>query len=384
MRSGIAWQRCHLVCHFLSRASGIPDYGSPYHRRLDDSGQVRQSSGDQGTVAVTSNSRPERSWRALTLPHACQSRVVGGLRQNRPVTTQVSFKLGASHRDWLILRRSDNPFAATGGPLPQIAVPIEARVTDRDIAIEILRLAFDLKIGSTLVGQGEIGPYTYLHTEPTYLQATATCPQTALSHLVNPEPPQGRITLNILLKGLLRYQHSFPQGDGRAQGLGEPDTWHIETIGNQSLVDLDIQVARSDWYEQVVEKLGVGSYLITPLYLPYGMPSWESTLGHMNAALRALVQGNSPGVFGECRAAIDALPGAKTGIFAAMPEGKKRDAIDELTKSVGKYIHSGRHVVPNTGGEQAGEFPADLRDALFAYNMTKLLLSQIASLTLTS
>ena len=65
------------------------------------------------------------------------------------------------------------------------------------------------------------------------------------------------------------------------------------------------------------------------------------------------------GVFGECRAAIDALPGDKTDIFAAMPEGKKRDAIDDLTKSVGKYIHSGRHVVPNTGGELAGEFPVD-------------------------
>jgi len=40
-------------------------------------------------------------------------------------------------------------------------------------------------------------------------------------------------------------------------------------------------------------------------------------------------------------------------------------------------------VVPNAGGELAGEFPVDSRDALFAYNMTKLLLSQIASLTLT-
>ena len=29
-----------------------------------------------------------------------------------------------------------------------------------------------------------------------------------------------------------------------------------------------------------------------------------------------------------------------------MPQGKEREAIDELTKSIGKYIHSGRHVVP--------------------------------------
>jgi len=324
---------------------------------------------------------------------ACRCSAAGGLRQNHPVATQVSFRLGSSQREWLTLRRSgDNPFAATGGPLPQITIPLEARITERGISVEILRLGFNLKIGNTIVGQGEIGPYAYLGTEPNYLPAIATCPQAALSHLFNPEPPQGRITLTISFRGLLRYKHKFPPGGDaldaqsiqpRAYGLGEPDVWHIETIGNQGVTDLDVQVARSDWYEQVVQQLGIGSYLIAPLYPPKGVPSWESALGHMDSALRALVQGNPPGVFGECRAAIDSLPGDKTDIFAAMPEGKKRDAIDDLTKSVGKYIHSGRHVVPDTGGEMAGEFPVDSRDAMFAYNMTKLLLSQIASLTIT-
>jgi hypothetical protein len=80
-------------------------------------------------------------------------------------TTQLSFKLGQSQRDWLVLRGSSvNPFSGTGGPLPQITVPLEARVIKDDIEIDILRLAFDLKIGNTPVGQGEIGPCTYLST----------------------------------------------------------------------------------------------------------------------------------------------------------------------------------------------------------------------------
>jgi hypothetical protein len=33
-------------------------------------------------------------------------------------------------------------------------------------------------------------------------------------------------------------------------------------------MELDVQVARSDWYEQAVEKLAIGSYLITPVYQP--------------------------------------------------------------------------------------------------------------------
>src|ERR1700759_649661 len=108
------------------------------------------------------------------------------MRQNPPMPTEVSFKLGGSQRDWITLRRSDNPFSAVGGPVPQITVPLEARVSDRGVSVEILRLAFDLKIGTTLVGQGEIGPITYLRTDPSYFPATATCPQTALSRLVNP------------------------------------------------------------------------------------------------------------------------------------------------------------------------------------------------------
>jgi hypothetical protein len=89
------------------------------------------------------------------------------------VATQLSFKLGSSQREWLTLRRSDNPFSAIGGPLPQITIPLEARVAERGIYIEILRLAFDLKIHNTLVGKGEIGPYSYLRTDPNYLAATA-------------------------------------------------------------------------------------------------------------------------------------------------------------------------------------------------------------------
>lgn len=299
------------------------------------------------------------------------------------MSTWLSFRLGASQRDWLTLRMSTNPFGATGGPMPRITIPLEARLAEPDIQVEILRFMFDLKLGNVLVGQGEIGPLTSLNTHDRYFPAIATCPRDALPLLFNPSPPQGRLTLELALGGFLRYRHSYQQGDGRAQGLGDPDVWHIESIGDQGTHRLEAQVARSDWYEQVVAQLGIGSYLVTPLYLPYGVPTWRAALGHLDQAGRALTQADPPAVFGHCRAALDALPGAKTNIFDAMPEGKKRDAINELTKQLGVYIHSGRHIEPNAEGQQAGEFPVDQRDALFAYNMTKLLLSQIAGLTMT-
>lgn len=296
--------------------------------------------------------------------------------------SELSFRLGSSPRHWVTLRASTNPCSATAGPVPQIAIPLEARVTDSGIDVHILRLAFDLKMGSTLIGQGEIGPYEHLRTDYLYLPATAYCPQAALAHLLNPEPPQGRITLTLAVKGLLQYRHHYTPDDDRAQGLSEPDVWHIESVTNQGGLNLDVQIPRSDWYENVVARLGVGGYVITPLHLPYGSPAWKATLDHLDAAANGVVNANPPLVFAECRAAIDALPGDKTEIFAAMPDGKKKDAIDALTKAVGQYLHSGRHVVPNSGGQLAGEFPVDQRDAVFAYNATRLLLSHVAGLTL--
>src|ERR1700733_9453768 len=210
----------------------------------------------------------------------------------------------------------------------------------------------------------------------------AYCPQASLSHLLNPTPPQGRVTLTLAFKGLLQYRHQYAPGDGRAQGLSEAGAWHIESVPNQGGTNLDVQIARSEWYEDVVAKLGIGTYLVTHMYLPFGLPAWKATLDHLDAAAAAVVNANPAAVFSECRAAIDALPGDKTNIFAAIPEGKKRDAIDALTKAVGQYLHSGRHVVPNTGGQLGGESPVDQRDAAFVYHTTKLLMSHIAALTL--
>lgn len=135
-----------------------------------------------------------------------------------PMSMELSFKLGASARQWLTLRGNTNPLSATGGPLPRVTIPLEARVTADGIEIRILRLAFDLKLGSTLVGQGEIGPCTYLCADYGYLPVTATCPRDALPYLLNPPPPQGRITLTLGLKGLLFYRHSYQPGVRRRSG----------------------------------------------------------------------------------------------------------------------------------------------------------------------
>lgn len=93
--------------------------------------------------------------------------------------TQLSFSLAGSHRSWLTLRMSTNQFGAVGGPLPRLTIPLEARATERDIEIDILRFPFDFKLGNVVIGQGEIGPITHLGTSERTFTASTTCPQEA-------------------------------------------------------------------------------------------------------------------------------------------------------------------------------------------------------------
>jgi len=293
--------------------------------------------------------------------------------------------LPSGSRPWLSLRRSTNPLSATGGPVPQILLPLEARIMLAGVDGQVLRLAFDASLGTTdrsvLIGRGEFGPLSYLGTDEYPFSAAVTCPHESLALLL--DPPPGNVSLVLRFAGLLRLRHHSQDSSIDWRGIEEPDTWHIIPVGD-NIHQLEMSFARSDWYEQVVEPMKLGGYLIAPLRLPdpSRVPSWSAALSHLSEARRALTSGNPPAVFGRCRAVIDALPGDKTKIFDMMPEGKKRNEIDDLTKAIGKYIHSGRHVVPGASAVQPGEFPVDQRDAVFACNMTALLLSHIAGLVL--
>jgi hypothetical protein len=294
----------------------------------------------------------------------------------------VQIGIPGTSRYTLVIRTGTNPITAAGGPVPRIGLPLEARLTDTDIEIQVLRLSFDLQLNDVVIGHGEIGPLMHLRTDEHYFSAWATCPYEAMPYIVDPSPPQGRVNLKLGFTGLLRYRHNYSPEDSRAHTLGERGTWHLISTGDLGVNDLDMPIARSDWYEQVIAPLKLSDYLIAPIQLPLNVHAWELAIAHLRSAARALTNGDPPAVFGYCRAALDALPGAKTNIFASMDEGAKRDAIDELTKQIGRYIHSGRHVSADAGGEQAGEFPVSQRDAVFVYNITKLLLSQIAGLLL--
>ena len=103
----------------------------------------------------------------------------------------------------------------------------------------------------------------------------------------------------------------------------------------------------------------------------------QSSLRQIKEAERLFAEGNDPAVFLHCKGMVEALPGWPKDIFAAMVDRSKAKVLDELTLAAKQYFDHGRHIAQD--GSQTGDFPVNHREALFAINMAKMLLAEIAA-----
>ncbi len=114
-------------------------------------------------------------------------------------------------------------------------------------------------------------------------------------------------------------------GDGRwTDGAGEG--WRRVAISKTGTTRLNIQIARSDWFTQVIQPLGPDQYIVTEIKVPGGSlrEGFQKAVQHLESAERAYATGDDPATFFYCRAAIDSLPGAKQNIFDNVTDEPKR------------------------------------------------------------
>jgi hypothetical protein len=142
-----------------------------------------------------------------------------------------------------------------------------------------------------------------------------------------------------------------------------------------------IAVSRSDWYSNVLRPTQNQDYVFIEIAVPRGVDNerWTTVNGHLAKADEAFVISDDSAVFHHLRAALDALPGAKTHIFDTL-SGHQSKEWDALTKAIGRYLHFGRHV--DTDDDKcdcaAGTFPVNHQDAACALDLVKVLLSHIS------
>ena len=85
------------------------------------------------------------------------------------------------------------------------------------------------------------------------IRNAANCPRSTPESphdMLNPEPPTRPHHPHAGPEGCAALPAQLAAEHEYARGLGEPDVWRLELIGASSTMDLDVQVARSDWYEK--------------------------------------------------------------------------------------------------------------------------------------
>ncbi len=158
--------------------------------------------------------------------------------------------------------------------------------------------------------------------------------------------------------------------------------WDSVELRPDSTTDLRFQVARSDWFSLVLQPLRAEQYMPVEIRIPASLHELHTEFSratvHIQEAERAYAMGDDPATFSRCRAAIDALPGAKKNIYDKFADPLKRERVNELARILGEYLHSGRHIAQS--GSEEGDFPVDHRDAAYALSATKLLVSYTSRL----
>jgi hypothetical protein len=186
------------------------------------------------------------------------------------------------------------------------------------------------------------------------------------------------VDLSLHLRGRL---HTAPQAAPPDKvNFPSRGEWSSMSVGVTSASQLFFQVARSDWFTNVVQPLQLETYVPVEIRIPNGTLAAEfrAALACISEAEKAYNLGDDPSTFTHCRGALDALPSAKKHIYDRIDDGIKRDSVDGYAHALGGLLHSGRHVA--AGGDRAGTFPVDHRDAAFALAATKLLVAYTSRL----
>lgn len=201
-------------------------------------------------------------------------------------------------------------------------------------------------------------------------------PRTALG-FVTERVQADRLDLTLSLQGWMRIKYQASEGD---PGFSEANVWNFFAFGgNHAMADINLQIARGEWFKRVLEPLGSYEYLLSEVPLlkgGAGLP-FQKSLGHIKEAERHFAEGNDPAVFQYCKGMIEALPGWPKDIFSALVDKNKAKHLDDMVLAAKQYFDHGRHIAQD--GTQEGDFPVNHREALFALNTAKTLLAEVAA-----
>lgn len=294
------------------------------------------------------------------------------LADGSTVSMMQQVSLGDTNKAWVLL--DADRVTGQGTIAPRLCFQMRARTPRERMAVEIHLMRAELAIGQERLGEGFLTGIPLAHGERS-ITIDIPISRPALDYLEAVSPAE-RVDLELRLTGWLRGKDGNEDGR-RFVGDPAPGEWVFQHFGEARQTTLPFEVARSDWFTHVLQPIGTVQYVSTEIKLTDADPALRAAVSQIAEAERAYSSGNDPAVFLHCRAAIDALPGAKQEIFASLSDKQEAEALNSLMLQAGRYFHLGRHVAPE--GSKQGTFPVDHRDARFALNLVKLLIAHTST-----
>jgi hypothetical protein len=285
-----------------------------------------------------------------------------------------TISLGHHHHAFVNAEAVD-AVSAMGSLIPRLSIKLKLRTPRERIEAEIHYLRMQVKFANELIGEGSAAG-EYVNSIERRLSVEVPITRAALD-FVNEQLVGDQVELHLGLQGWMRIRYELDQGE-QAYAPG-PGQWWFTTFGVQSIAELLLQVPRSEWFKRVLEPIGNHEYLLTEIHLLKGGigASLGASYKQLREAERHYASGNDPSVFFYCKGAIEALPGWPSNIFDSVIDRTQAERLSALVKSAKDYFDHGRHIAQE--GAWQGDFPVDHREALFALNLSKVLLAQTAT-----
>ena len=275
----------------------------------------------------------------------------------------------------ILLRLTDPRFQGMGKVTPRIAVYSQARTLSPSLAVRILSLTTELKLGNEVLAEFEIQrPGTLYTNSESSIEFIGPVSRRALN-FVNQSARGHVLDFSLAFRGVLLAREST---DGQFRVLPAhmtPDEWHYIDIATNPN---SAQVTKSLWLHSVLEPVGYDQFIELEFQVPTGAAGWAKAFALLKAAEEKYVLGDDPGVFLQCRGMVEALEGYPKDILNFLPDSSKRQKLDELFKEAGQFFHAGRHV--SQAGPSQGAFDVAHADAEFALVLAKMLLAYYARL----
>lgn len=252
---------------------------------------------------------------------------------------------------------------------PILTIPLQIRQLNAPTSaqLRLVSVQIELYCDGEHVGEGRVAGVTLWQASANSVSLRVPVGHRMLQWVTESVARHRVCRLELRLHGAIAVRSSS------AEAWEEQDLQYASGGGSSA-----IEISRSDWHDHVLDPVRLTDYLYIEVAVPRSSSDgWSATLDHLQQAERAYELGDDSAVFHKLRAGVEALPGYPKSIFATMTDERKRKAADELLRTVGTYLHLGRHVSKEDSPD-AGRFPVDHIDAGFALNMIRVLLAYVA------